>query len=87
MIATKMTKNFFESSFKNLNLGSRVHLGVMVTTKPVKLLNVASKGKPGDNLNMKQKMTVNQILEQTFRDYCIEPKTQNNLDPNGTATQ
>jgi hypothetical protein len=79
LIASKQTKNFFELWFKNLNLSSRVHLWVMVTSKPVQLLNLA---KWNDALNQKKEDTTAQILEKTFAEYWINYKRKNALYPN-----
>ena len=85
MAQTKMTKNFFELSFKNLNLASRLHLGVMVTSMPVPLLNVEKSAT--DPLNKKPEETPGEILKKTFEDQCINWKQPNKLDISGTKNK
>ena len=83
---SKMTKNFYELSLKNLSLPDRLHLSVVTGTLPAPLLNVApSKAtntgtKDGtDTINSTNDLKPETILKNTFAAHGLDYIRKNDL--------
>ena len=79
-IQAKHTNNFFELGLKDLDLPSMAHLGVVVTTLPAPILNLAGKDTPrGVPKQSDSEKSFDEMTTNLFKDRGLEKKSQNRL--------
>lgn len=86
-VQSKMTRNFFQLSLKNLDLPSMAHIGTVVSRLPPPLLNFkpGTTGGSGDGESTGQKDEFNQIIVNTFEEVGLDFKRQNSLERNNES--
>ncbi len=80
------TNNFFGPIWKNLNLPSLTHLGVVVQTMPPPILNLNAEQSPrGASKTSSEEKEFQEITAGTFKDFGIRYDKQNVIDDGQTA--
>lgn len=76
LVQSKMTTNLMENVFKDLDLPSMFHVWIVVSKKPVPMLNLDKSEKLYDSRN---DFWSKNLLERYFKAYWLDYKRQNDL--------